>query len=196
VGRLITAPVLGRAVAGGWGIFWNELLEGAAPGSARRVATASTAFGRAVTANSAVSRWFDTAYPADRPGRPSDRAGPGHTGPTGATVGGMPDYDAIVIGAGHNGLTAATVMAGGGLRVLCLEKNHFIGGMATTTELARGYRFELAGSIQFPVPDQIFDELGFADCPIYEPEVQSAALAPTTSRPSSSTATRAGSSST
>jgi phytoene dehydrogenase-like protein len=67
-------------------------------------------------------------------------------------------------------------MAGGGLRVLCLEKNHFIGGMATTTELARGYRFELAGSIQFPVPDQIFDELGFADCPIYEPEVQSAAL--------------------
>ena len=63
VGRLITAPVLGRAVAGGWGIFWNELLEGAAPGPARRVAAASTAFGRAVTANSAVSRWFDTAYP-------------------------------------------------------------------------------------------------------------------------------------
>jgi len=63
VGRLITAPGLGRAVAGGWGIFWNELLEGAAPGSARRVATASTAFGRLVTAGSAVSRWFDTAYP-------------------------------------------------------------------------------------------------------------------------------------
>ena len=63
VGRLITAPGLGRAVAGGWGIFWNELLEGAAPGSARRVASASTAFGRLVTAGSAVSRWFDTAYP-------------------------------------------------------------------------------------------------------------------------------------
>ena len=62
----------------------------------------------------------------------------------------MSDYDAIVIGAGHNGLTAAVVMARGGMRVLCLEKNHFIGGMATTTELARGYRFELAGSIQFP----------------------------------------------
>ena len=88
----------------------------------------------------------------------------------------MPDYDAIVIGAGHNGLTAATVMAGGGMQVLCLEKNHFIGGMATTTELARGYRFELAGSIQFPIPDEIFDDLGFAECPIYEPEVQSAAL--------------------
>ncbi len=88
----------------------------------------------------------------------------------------MSDYDAIVIGAGHNGLTAATVMARGGMRVLCLEKNHFIGGMATTTELARGYRFELAGSIQFPIPTEIFDDLGFASCPIYEPEVQSASI--------------------
>ena len=88
----------------------------------------------------------------------------------------MPDYDAIVVGAGHNGLTAATVMARGGMRVLCLEKNHFIGGMATTTELTRGYRFELAGSIQFPIPTEIFDDLGFATCPIYEPEIQSAAI--------------------
>ncbi len=88
----------------------------------------------------------------------------------------MSDYDAIVIGAGHNGLTAAVVMAQGGMRVLCLEKNHFIGGMATTTELARGYRFELAGSIQFPVPSEIYDDLGLASCPIYEPEVQSAAI--------------------
>ena len=46
----------------------------------------------------------------------------------------MSDYDAIVIGAGHNGLTAAAVMARGGLRVLCLEKNHFIGGMSTTVD--------------------------------------------------------------
>ena len=88
----------------------------------------------------------------------------------------MPDYDAIVIGAGHNGLTAAAVMARGGLRVLCLEKNHFIGGMASTTELIRGYRFELAGSIQFPVPNEIFEDLELGSCPIYEPEVQSASI--------------------
>jgi phytoene dehydrogenase-like protein len=88
----------------------------------------------------------------------------------------MPDYDVIVIGAGHNGLTAAAVMARGGLRVLCLEKNHFIGGMSATTELVRGYRFELAGSIQFPIPNEIFDDLGFASCPIYEPEFQSASI--------------------
>src|SRR5271165_6666586 len=91
----------------------------------------------------------------------------------------MSDYDAVVIGAGHNGLTAAAVMARGGMRVLCLEKNHFIGGMASTTELVRGYRFELAGSIQFPIPTEIFDDLGFAACPLYEPEVQSASIGPT-----------------
>jgi phytoene dehydrogenase-like protein len=88
----------------------------------------------------------------------------------------MADYDAIVIGAGHNGLTAAAIMARGGMRVLCLEKNHFIGGMASTTELIRGYRFELAGSIQFPIPNEIFEDLELSSCPIYEPEIQSASI--------------------
>ena len=86
------------------------------------------------------------------------------------------DYDAIVIGAGHNGLTAAAVMARGGMRVLCLEKNQFTGGMASTTELIRGYRFELAGSVQFPVPNEIYDDLGFDVCPIFEPDVRSASI--------------------
>jgi phytoene dehydrogenase-like protein len=99
-----------------------------------------------------------------------------HPGQRLATVTNMSDYDAIVIGAGHNGLTAAAVMARGGMRVLCLEKNHFIGGMSATTELVRGYRFELAGSIQFPIPNEIFTDLGFDACPIYEPEVQSASV--------------------
>ena len=58
LGRVVTAPVLGKALSGGWGIFWNELLDGAAPGSARRVATASTWFARAVTSRTDVSRWF------------------------------------------------------------------------------------------------------------------------------------------
>jgi phytoene dehydrogenase-like protein len=88
----------------------------------------------------------------------------------------MADYDAIIIGAGHNGLTAAAVMARGGLRVLCLEKNQFTGGMASTTELIRGYRFELAGSVQFPVPNEIYDDLGFDACPIFEPTVRSSSI--------------------
>ena len=90
----------------------------------------------------------------------------------------MSDYDAIVIGAGHNGLTAAAVMARGGMRVLCLEKNHFIGGMSSSTELVRGYHFELAGSVQFPLPNEIYEDLGFDACPIYEPEIQSASIGP------------------
>jgi menaquinone-9 beta-reductase len=59
VGRLLTAPGIGTALADGWGIFWNELLEGAVPGSPRNVATVTTWLGRAVTHTSCVTRWFD-----------------------------------------------------------------------------------------------------------------------------------------
>ena len=85
----------------------------------------------------------------------------------------MSDYDAIVIGAGHNGLTAATIMARGGLRVLCLEKNQHVGGMASTTELIKGYKFEIAGSVLFPMADEIWDDLGLEACPTIESEVMS-----------------------
>ena len=40
----------------------------------------------------------------------------------------MADYDAIIVGAGHNGLAAATVLAKEGLKVLVLEKESAIGG--------------------------------------------------------------------
>lgn len=52
----------------------------------------------------------------------------------------MADYDAIVVGAGHNGLTAGTVLAKAGLRVLCLERTGWIGGMAATRELFKGFK--------------------------------------------------------
>jgi hypothetical protein len=73
VGRLLTAPVVGDALAGGWGIFWNELLDGAAPGGARRLAAAATWLARAVTSRTEVSRWFTSAYtdPDHRTGHPS-----------------------------------------------------------------------------------------------------------------------------
>jgi geranylgeranyl reductase family protein len=75
VGRVLTAPVLGNAIAGGWGIFWNELLDGATAGGARRVATASTWLGRAVTRRTDVDRWFSATFD-DRgvPGRGSSDA--------------------------------------------------------------------------------------------------------------------------
>jgi phytoene dehydrogenase-like protein len=93
------------------------------------------------------------------------------------------DFDAIVIGAGHNGLTAATVMARDGMRVLLLEKNQYTGGMAANTELIRGYRHEIAGSILFPVPDEIYDSLRLDEVGTLEPEVQSVNLGSLTDPP-------------
>ena len=55
-GRLLTAPGIGRAIAGGWSVFWNDLLDGARPGPARTVATTALRAGGAVTARSALRR--------------------------------------------------------------------------------------------------------------------------------------------
>jgi cation diffusion facilitator CzcD-associated flavoprotein CzcO len=48
----------------------------------------------------------------------------------------MTDYDAIVIGAGHNGLTAAVLLQKAGLRTVCLDPKLYAGGMASTVELS------------------------------------------------------------
>ena len=49
-------------------------------------------------------------------------------------------YDAIIVGAGHNGLTAAAYLAAGGLDVLVLEARDRVGGATVTEELAPGVR--------------------------------------------------------
>ena len=51
----------------------------------------------------------------------------------------MRKYDAIIIGAGHNGLTNAAYLAKAGLDVLVLEKNEYIGGAAVTREMHDGW---------------------------------------------------------
>jgi hypothetical protein len=57
-GRLLTAPAVGRRVAGGWSIFWNDLSAGARSGSPRRVAGAATALSRGATVLGGTRRWF------------------------------------------------------------------------------------------------------------------------------------------
>jgi phytoene dehydrogenase-like protein len=49
-------------------------------------------------------------------------------------------YDVVVIGAGHNGLTAACVLAKAGRRVLVAERRGVTGGMCASEEFAPGYR--------------------------------------------------------
>jgi phytoene dehydrogenase-like protein len=49
-------------------------------------------------------------------------------------------FDAIVIGAGHNGLVTANYLARGGMRVCVLERRSVVGGAAVTGEFHPGYR--------------------------------------------------------
>jgi phytoene dehydrogenase-like protein len=50
-------------------------------------------------------------------------------------------YDAVVIGAGHNGLIAAAYLARAGKKVCVLERREVVGGAAVTSEPFPGYRF-------------------------------------------------------
>src|SRR5262249_6661988 len=69
------------------------------------------------------------------------------------------DYDAVVIGAGHNGLAATALLAARGLRVLCVEKNAYVGGMAGTREILTGCRNDVGASLLFPLAKTVQQEL-------------------------------------
>jgi phytoene dehydrogenase-like protein len=56
----------------------------------------------------------------------------------------MPDLDAIVIGAGHNGLTCAAYLGMAGLRVRVLERRDLVGGACVTQEFHPGFRNSIA----------------------------------------------------
>ena len=51
------------------------------------------------------------------------------------------NYDAVIVGAGHNGLVAACYLARSGLKVCVVEKNDWVGGAAVSRELFPGFTY-------------------------------------------------------
>ena len=72
-------------------------------------------------------------------------------------------YDAIVIGAGHNGLTAAAYLARGGLSTLVLERRDIVGGCCVTEEIAPGCRVSTTSYIASMLRPEVIAELRLAD---------------------------------
>ena len=74
-------------------------------------------------------------------------------------------YDAIVIGAGHNGLTCACYLAAAGLKVLVLEQYQTVGGMtATEEETLPGFWSDIhASGYQLANLSPVPQELGILD---------------------------------
>jgi phytoene dehydrogenase-like protein len=57
-----------------------------------------------------------------------------------------PDYDAIIVGGGHNGLVAGGYLARAGLRVMVLERRALVGGPCAAYEYFPGYQAAMTNS--------------------------------------------------
>jgi phytoene dehydrogenase-like protein len=83
-----------------------------------------------------------------RPSSGTDQADPGAT------------FDAIVIGGGHNGLTAAFYLSRAGLRTVVLERRDIVGGACVTEEIAPGCRASTTSYIASMLRPEVIRDLG------------------------------------
>ncbi|XP_012925380.1 pyridine nucleotide-disulfide oxidoreductase domain-containing protein 2 isoform X2 [Heterocephalus glaber] len=69
------------------------------------------------------------------------------------------EYDAVVIGAGHNGLVAAAYLQRLGVNTAVFERRHVIGGAAVTEEIIPGFKFSRASYLLSLLRPQIYTDL-------------------------------------
>lgn len=70
------------------------------------------------------------------------------------------EFDVIIIGGGHNGLTASAYIAAGGKRVLVLERRSVLGGAAVTEEFHPGYRNSICSYVASLINPKVIRDLG------------------------------------
>jgi len=69
-------------------------------------------------------------------------------------------FDAIIVGAGHNGLVCAATLARAGRRVLVLEANDYVGGAAVTREFAEGFAVSACAHLLTQLQPAVRRDLG------------------------------------
>lgn len=72
-------------------------------------------------------------------------------------------YDALIIGAGHNGLVCAFYLARAGLKVRILERRHIVGGAAVTEEFHPGFRNSVASYTVSLLQPSVIADMRLAD---------------------------------
>ena len=87
-------------------------------------------------------------------------------------------YDALVIGAGHNGLVTAALLAKAGFKTVVVEKRENIGGAAATEEVFPGFKINTGADDASLFRDEIVQELNLTAHGLSFIEPQAAVFAP------------------